>query len=114
MPQATICRRPAATLAALRIAREHGVPVLGLCNVVGSSIARESSAVIYTQAGPEISVASTKAMCSQMVIMALIIASVPPQVTSTSSSGLTSCPRRGPAFAASASRKFSAPKVTDY
>ena len=60
------------TLAALRIAREHGVPVLGLCNVVGSSIARESSAVIYTQAGPEISVASTKAMCSQMVIMALM------------------------------------------
>ena len=60
------------TLAALRIAREHGVPVLGLCNVVGSSIARESSAVIYTQAGPEISVASTKAMCSQMLMLALV------------------------------------------
>ena len=40
--------------------------------MVGSSIAREASAVLYTQAGPEISVASTKAMCSQMVIMALI------------------------------------------
>ena len=60
------------TLAALRIAREHGVPVIGLCNVVGSSIAREADAVIYTQAGPEISVASTKAMCSQMVMLALM------------------------------------------
>ena len=60
------------TLAALRVARERGVPVLGLCNVVGSSIARESSAVIYTQAGPEISVASTKAMCSQMLTLALM------------------------------------------
>ena len=60
------------TLAALRIAREQGVPVLGLCNVVGSSIAREASAVFYTQAGPEISVASTKAMCSQMLALALI------------------------------------------
>ena len=60
------------TLAALRIAREKGVPVLGLCNVVGSSIAREASAVILTQAGPEISVASTKAMCSQMLMLALM------------------------------------------
>ncbi|WP_300786598.1 glutamine--fructose-6-phosphate transaminase (isomerizing) [uncultured Desulfovibrio sp.] len=60
------------TLAALRIAREKGVPVLGLCNVVGSSIAREATAVILTQAGPEISVASTKAMCSQMLMLALM------------------------------------------
>ena len=60
------------TLAALRIARERGVAVLGLCNVVGSSIAREASAVIYTQAGPEISVASTKAMCSQILTLALM------------------------------------------
>lgn len=60
------------TLAALRIAREHGVKVAGLCNVVGSSIAREADAVIYTQAGPEISVASTKAMCSQMVLLTLM------------------------------------------
>ena len=60
------------TLAALRIARQKGIPVLGLCNVVGSSIARESSAVILTQAGPEISVASTKAMCSQMLMLALM------------------------------------------
>ncbi len=60
------------TLAALRIAKEHGAHVLGLCNVVGSSIAREASAVIYTQAGPEISVASTKAMCSQMLSLSLM------------------------------------------
>ena len=46
--------------------------VLGLCNVVGSSIARDASAVLYTQAGPEISVASTKAMCSQMLMLALM------------------------------------------
>lgn len=60
------------TLAALRLAREKGCTVIGLCNVVGSSIAREADAVIYTQAGPEISVASTKAMCSQMVLLALV------------------------------------------
>lgn len=60
------------TLAALRTAREHGVTVLGLCNVMGSSIAREADAVLYTQAGPEISVASTKAMCSQMLMLALM------------------------------------------
>jgi glutamine---fructose-6-phosphate transaminase (isomerizing) len=60
------------TLAAIRIAREAGVPILGLCNVVGSSIARESDRVVYTQAGPEISVASTKAMCSQMVLLLLM------------------------------------------
>ncbi len=60
------------TLAAIRIAREAGAPILGLCNVVGSSIARESDSVVYTQAGPEISVASTKAMCSQMVVLLLM------------------------------------------
>jgi glucosamine--fructose-6-phosphate aminotransferase (isomerizing) len=60
------------TLAALRIAKERGATVIGLCNVVGSSIAREASAVLFTQAGPEISVASTKAMCSQMVMLGLM------------------------------------------
>ena len=60
------------TLAALRLARERGCQAIGLCNVVGSSIPREANAVIYTQAGPEISVASTKAMCSQMVILSLM------------------------------------------
>lgn len=60
------------TLAALRLAKEKGCTVIGLCNVVGASIPREADAVLYTQAGPEISVASTKAMCSQMVLMALM------------------------------------------
>ena len=60
------------TLAALRIAQQNGCKVLGLCNAVGSSIARESDAVVYTQAGPEISVASTKAMSSQMVVLLLM------------------------------------------
>ncbi len=60
------------TLAALRLAKEKGCKVIGLCNVLGSSIARESDVVLYTQAGPEISVASTKAMCSQMTLIALI------------------------------------------
>jgi glucosamine--fructose-6-phosphate aminotransferase (isomerizing) len=60
------------TLAGLRIAKEHGAKVIGLCNVVGSSVARESDAVIYTQAGPEISVASTKAMCSQLTALLLL------------------------------------------
>ncbi len=60
------------TLAALRLARQKGARVIGLCNVVGSSIAREADVVLYTQAGPEISVASTKAMCSQMVLITLM------------------------------------------
>ncbi len=60
------------TLAGLRIAGEHQVPVLGLCNVLGSTVAREADRVMYTQAGPEISVASTKAMCSQMTALLLL------------------------------------------
>ncbi len=60
------------TLAGMRIARENNLPIVGLCNVVGSSVARESDGTMYTQAGPEISVASTKAMCSQMVALLLL------------------------------------------
>ncbi len=60
------------TLAALALVKEFGFPVLGLCNVAGSSIAREADHVIFTQAGPEISVASTKAMCSQLVLILLL------------------------------------------
>ncbi|MBC7355182.1 MAG: glutamine--fructose-6-phosphate transaminase (isomerizing) [Desulfomicrobiaceae bacterium] len=60
------------TLAALRMARQAGAAVLGVCNVVGSSIAREAQRVLYTQAGPEISVASTKAMTSQMLVLLLL------------------------------------------
>lgn len=60
------------TLGALRLCREQGYPVVGICNVLGSSVAREASACLYTQAGPEISVASTKAMLSQMVVLLLL------------------------------------------
>jgi glucosamine--fructose-6-phosphate aminotransferase (isomerizing) len=60
------------TLAGIKLAKQRGLPVLGLCNVVGSSVSRESDHVIYTQAGPEISVASTKAMCSQLTALLLL------------------------------------------
>jgi glucosamine--fructose-6-phosphate aminotransferase (isomerizing) len=60
------------TLAALREAKLKGALVLGICNVVGSSIARETMAGVYTHAGPEIGVASTKAFTSQLVALALI------------------------------------------
>ena len=60
------------TLAALRLAREGGARTLAVCNVVGSSISREAHGVIYTHAGPEIGVASTKAFVTQMVILYLL------------------------------------------
>jgi glucosamine--fructose-6-phosphate aminotransferase (isomerizing) len=60
------------TLAALRLVKEAGVPTLGIVNVVGSSIARECDSVLYTQAGPEICVASTKAYSAQVACLALI------------------------------------------
>ncbi len=60
------------TLAALREAKSKGALALGICNVVGSSIARESMGGVYTHAGPEIGVASTKAFTSQLVVLSLI------------------------------------------
>lgn len=60
------------TLAALREAKIRGALVMGICNVVGSSIPRETHAGVYTHAGPEIGVASTKAFTSQLVVLALI------------------------------------------
>ena len=60
------------TLAGMRLARKMGATVIGLCNVVGSTVSREADKVIYTQAGPEISVASTKAMCSQLTLITLL------------------------------------------
>ncbi|MBL7073343.1 MAG: glutamine--fructose-6-phosphate transaminase (isomerizing) [Candidatus Omnitrophica bacterium] len=59
------------TLAALREAKTKGAKVLAICNVLGASIARESDGVIYTHAGPEIAVASTKAYTAQLGIMYL-------------------------------------------
>lgn len=55
------------TLAGLRLAKEQGVKTLGIVNVVGSSIAREADNVFYTMAGPEISVATTKAYSAQLI-----------------------------------------------
>lgn len=60
------------TLAALREAKRKGVRVIGICNVVGSSIARECGGGIYLHAGPEIGVASTKAFTSQVTVLALL------------------------------------------
>jgi glucosamine--fructose-6-phosphate aminotransferase (isomerizing) len=60
------------TLAALREAKNKGALALGICNVVGSTIARESMGGVYIHAGPEIGVASTKAFTSQLVVLALI------------------------------------------
>ncbi|MDO8566491.1 MAG: glutamine--fructose-6-phosphate transaminase (isomerizing) [Candidatus Moranbacteria bacterium] len=60
------------TLAAIREAKEKGALVLGIVNVVGSTIARETDAGVYCHAGPEISVASTKAFTSQLAILALL------------------------------------------
>lgn len=60
------------TLAALRLAKEKGARVLAITNVVGSSIARESDDVLYTNAGPEIAVASTKAYVTQVGCMMML------------------------------------------
>jgi glutamine---fructose-6-phosphate transaminase (isomerizing) len=60
------------TLAALRLVKSKGATALGIVNVVGSTIARESDAGVYIHAGPEIGVASTKAFTSQLVVLALI------------------------------------------
>lgn len=60
------------TLAALRLAKEKGVRTLGIVNVVGSSIAREADNVMYTWAGPEIAVATTKAYSTQLIAQYLL------------------------------------------
>ncbi len=60
------------TLAALEAAQKRGAPVLAICNVVDSSIARKADAVLYTHAGPEISVASTKAFTTQLTALYLL------------------------------------------
>ena len=60
------------TLAAIRKSKEHGAITLGICNVVGSSISRETDAGIFTHAGPEIGVASTKAFTAQLTILIML------------------------------------------
>jgi glutamine---fructose-6-phosphate transaminase (isomerizing) len=60
------------TLAAIQLAKENGALVLGICNVVGSSIPRLTDAGVYTHAGPEIGVASTKAFTAQVTVLTMI------------------------------------------
>jgi glucosamine--fructose-6-phosphate aminotransferase (isomerizing) len=60
------------SLAALRLSKDKGIYVLGIVKVVGSSIARESDYIFYTYAGPEISVATTKAYSTQLIAMYLL------------------------------------------
>ena len=60
------------TLAAIKLAKESGACVFGVCNVVGSSIARETDAGAFTHAGPEIGVASTKAFTAQVTVLAMM------------------------------------------
>ena len=60
------------TLAAIKIAKEKGAKAIGICNVVGSSIPRETDAGVYTHAGPEIGVASTKAFTTQVTVLAMM------------------------------------------
>jgi glucosamine--fructose-6-phosphate aminotransferase (isomerizing) len=60
------------TMAGVRLAKAQGAKVLAICNVMGSSIARAADAVLYTHAGPEIAVASTKAYTAQLAALALL------------------------------------------
>jgi glutamine---fructose-6-phosphate transaminase (isomerizing) len=64
------------TLAGIREAKKYGAPVISICNVLGSTLTRESDAVIYTHAGPEIGVASTKAYTAQLVAFYLLALSL--------------------------------------
>ena len=64
------------TLAAIKMAKQAGATVLGICNVVGSSITRETDAGVYTHAGPEIGVASTKAFTAQVTVLTMIATAI--------------------------------------
>lgn len=64
------------TLAAIKLAKEKGATIFGVCNVVGSSIARETHSGAYTHAGPEIGVASTKAFTAQVAVLSLMAISI--------------------------------------
>ncbi|MCL4855798.1 MAG: glutamine--fructose-6-phosphate transaminase (isomerizing) [Flavobacteriales bacterium] len=64
------------TLAAIKLAKEKGATIIGICNVVGSSISRATDAGSYTHAGPEIGVASTKAFTAQVTVLSLMALSL--------------------------------------
>ncbi|MEG2083034.1 MAG: glutamine--fructose-6-phosphate transaminase (isomerizing) [Oscillospiraceae bacterium] len=81
------------TIAAIRLAKERGCPIIAIVNVVGSTIAREADCVIYTWAGPEIAVASTKAYSVQLAtlyLLALKIARIKNAIDDTTLAELTS------------------------
>ena len=64
------------TLAAIKLAKDKGATIIGICNVVGSTISRETHAGSYTHAGPEIGVASTKAFTAQVTVLSLMALSI--------------------------------------
>jgi glucosamine--fructose-6-phosphate aminotransferase (isomerizing) len=89
------------TLAAVREARSRGGRILAICNVVGSSLARDSEGVVYTHAGPEIGVASTKAFTSQITALYLLAlylgssrGSIKKERLSAALTALTALPRK--------------------
>jgi len=87
------------TLASVRSAKSRGAPVFSICNVPMSTLARESDAVFYTQAGPEIGVASTKAFTAQLAALALFslrVAEVRGELTAEDKSQLLTALRRVP------------------
>lgn len=67
-----LCCADLRSLAAARLAKSRGCMVLGICNVVGSKVARETHAGVFLHAGPEIGVASTKAFTSQVTVLMLL------------------------------------------
>lgn len=77
------------TLAALRLAKEKGARVLSIVNVVGSTIANESDSVVYTAAGPEIAVATTKAFSAQVAVLYLLSALLAAKKERLSKDGLS-------------------------
>ena len=78
------------TLMALRFAKSKGAKILSVCNTNGSTIARESDSVLYTHAGPEIAVASTKAFATQLIAMYLIGLEIARQLKSLSTTEIDS------------------------
>ena len=79
------------TLAAARESRQKGAKILGICNVVGSMLTREANGTIYTHAGPEIGVASTKAFTGQLTALMLTALYLGASARQTDSCG---CPQR--------------------
>lgn len=79
------------TLAAIELAKSKGATIIGICNVVGSSIARATDAGSYTHAGPEIGVASTKAFTAQVTILSLMALSIAGKKVASPNPFITSC-----------------------